>query len=200
MGRPKTITDEQILDAARALFLESGHVVPTSTIAKAAGVSEGTIFKRFTNKRALFEAAMGIRSEDLVDRAAPYFEKGEVREGIRVVAEDLLSMFRRALPRMMRMWAHPDCDPKLVMGGKEAVPPPVRIMRAVAGVFAEAADSGFIACREPMMPARMIAASMHQFAFFEMVGIADQLPGDETAYIEALVELIWSGVEPKEPT
>ena len=58
MPRPVSIQDEVILSAARELFLERGIDVATSEIAARAGVSQGTIFKRFRTKQALFNAAM----------------------------------------------------------------------------------------------------------------------------------------------
>jgi len=54
MPRPVSIQDEVILNAARELFLERGLDVATSEIAARAGVSQGTIFKRFRTKQALF--------------------------------------------------------------------------------------------------------------------------------------------------
>ena len=56
MARTRTISDEQILDAAQAVFLEQGPQATTSAIADRAGISEGTIFKRFPTKQALFFA------------------------------------------------------------------------------------------------------------------------------------------------
>jgi len=60
MARHATITDDQILDAARAVFIEEGFRARTSKVAQLAGVSEGTIFKRFETKERLFLAALQI--------------------------------------------------------------------------------------------------------------------------------------------
>ena len=57
MPRPRTITDEQIVEAARAAFLEQGFSATTAEIARRAGISEGTLFKRFATKEDLFEEA-----------------------------------------------------------------------------------------------------------------------------------------------
>ena len=58
MGRPVHISKERILAAARSVFLEHGFSASTAKVAQAAGVSEGSIFKRFPTKEALFVAAM----------------------------------------------------------------------------------------------------------------------------------------------
>ncbi|MCB0706773.1 MAG: TetR/AcrR family transcriptional regulator [Saprospiraceae bacterium] len=56
---PVTDKKENILLAALQLFSNEGYnVVPTSKIAKQAGVSEGLIFKHFDNKKGLLDAIM----------------------------------------------------------------------------------------------------------------------------------------------
>jgi AcrR family transcriptional regulator len=47
---------EQILDAAITLFADEGVGVPTSRIAREAGVSNGTLFNYFPTKQALLDA------------------------------------------------------------------------------------------------------------------------------------------------
>ena len=54
-----TTKQEDILKAALALFAtESYHATSTSKVAKAAGVSEGLIFRHFTNKEGLLKAVL----------------------------------------------------------------------------------------------------------------------------------------------
>jgi AcrR family transcriptional regulator len=54
-----TEKQEKILHAALELFAQEGfRVTPTSKIAKRAGVSEGLIFRHFTNKEGLLDAIM----------------------------------------------------------------------------------------------------------------------------------------------
>jgi AcrR family transcriptional regulator len=45
MARVTTITDEQILSAAREVFLAQGFNAPATDIAKRAGISSGSILK-----------------------------------------------------------------------------------------------------------------------------------------------------------
>mgnify|MGYP001134528590 CR=1 FL=1 len=62
MARPTSIDDDQILTAARAVFLEHGIRGTTLEVAQRAGVSEGSIFKRWKTKEELFHAAMNQRA------------------------------------------------------------------------------------------------------------------------------------------
>ena len=66
MARPRSIDDSVILDAAREVFLELGFAGTTAEIARRAGVSEGSLFNRFGNKKQLFRAAIAPRIEDAV--------------------------------------------------------------------------------------------------------------------------------------
>src|SRR5579864_4634496 len=50
MGRPREITDEQIVAAARRCFLERGAGVSAGEIAQELGVSHTTLFNRFGSK------------------------------------------------------------------------------------------------------------------------------------------------------
>ena len=61
MGRPKTLTDEDILRRARPVFLMRGLGARTRDVAAAVGLTWGAIALRFGSKRALFEQAMEHR-------------------------------------------------------------------------------------------------------------------------------------------
>ncbi|WP_428658037.1 TetR/AcrR family transcriptional regulator [Runella sp.] len=59
-----TEKQELILETALKLFAEHGFdTTPTSLIAKEAGVSEGLIFRHFTNKEGLMDAILAMSDE-----------------------------------------------------------------------------------------------------------------------------------------
>ncbi len=58
MARPITIKADDLLEAARQVFLKKGTQATTAQVAERAGVSEGTLFKRFGTKADLFRSAM----------------------------------------------------------------------------------------------------------------------------------------------
>lgn len=58
MGRKKERTDQELLDIARKVLLEHGPNVATGVIAKAAEVSQATLFNRFGDKRTLLLRAL----------------------------------------------------------------------------------------------------------------------------------------------
>ena len=57
-GRPITLTDDELLEAARAVFLARGLDATTAEIAKRARISESVIFHRYKTKEALFSAVV----------------------------------------------------------------------------------------------------------------------------------------------
>jgi AcrR family transcriptional regulator len=66
-GRPRTISDAQILLGARRAVLARGPHVTTRELARFAGVSEGTLFRRYRDKRTLVRDALGLDEERLFE-------------------------------------------------------------------------------------------------------------------------------------
>lgn len=61
-----TEKQEKILNEALRLFAENGYnATSTSQVAKAAGVSEGLIFRHYGNKEGLLQAIMALGEESL---------------------------------------------------------------------------------------------------------------------------------------
>jgi len=65
--RPRLVSDEQILDAARACLLEHGAAVPVATIGQRLGISGPAVLKRFGTRENLVTRA--LVSEALPDMA-----------------------------------------------------------------------------------------------------------------------------------
>ena len=58
MARRRTMTDEEIVLRARAVFVERGYAARTKDVAAAVGLTWGAITLRFGSKRELFRRAM----------------------------------------------------------------------------------------------------------------------------------------------
>ena len=125
MARPATISNEHILDVARREFLARGYGVSTAHIALEAGISEGTIYKRFVTKDALFHASMGLPDMGFVDDWASLVGTRTPEENLRVMGERLLTAYREMLPCLMMLWSSSNADPMEVMKHTPE-PPPVR--------------------------------------------------------------------------
>lgn len=58
MSRPQTVTDQEIIEAARREFLRHGHTYSIKSLAATLGVTHSAIFQRFGSKRHLLISAM----------------------------------------------------------------------------------------------------------------------------------------------
>ena len=195
MARPTTISRKQIVDAARAQFLSGGYGVSTSTIAAAAGVSEGSIFRRFPTKWKLFQAAMGMpepRLDELIGELDPATDP---RERLFRIGSYLLELLRTVMPRVMMMWAQPALDPLEALRKSKDAGPRV-ILETLTRFFGSELRRRRIRRHEPSVVARMFFSAMQSYVFFGMVGINE--PGDEAdaTYVRRVIDVLWQGIAP----
>ena len=143
MARPRTKSDDEILQAARACFLESGPGVSTQTIADQVGLSQPALFKRFGSKQELLLRA-------LMPPAEPAW-LAQVRAGVdaRPIQEQLVDIalaasryFVEMTPAMMMLRAS-GIEPADLLNRYE-VPPPARAMALLTQWFQQAIDAGRI--------------------------------------------------------
>ncbi|MEA3461698.1 MAG: TetR/AcrR family transcriptional regulator [Bacteroidota bacterium] len=81
-----TTKQEQILESALELFANEGYAAtPTSKVANKAGVSEGLIFRHFTNKQGLLDALMKEAEYRLGELLGPILMETNPKKVIRRV-------------------------------------------------------------------------------------------------------------------
>ena len=198
MARPTTISDESILEAARAVFLEHGIAATTAEVAKRAGIAEGSIFKRFATKAELFKAAMQFDFEDpdFIRTLVAARDEDDPRETLFQVGLQAVGFFRRMMPLIMLQFG---------TGKKHGIPdqilgnnaPPLRALKAIATFIERQIRAGRMRKHEPEIVARMLMGSIQSYVFFEIVLRASQkmpLPVEE--YLRGLINVLWTGVEP----
>ncbi|MFT3772087.1 MAG: helix-turn-helix domain-containing protein [Minicystis sp.] len=155
MARPVSIKDETIIAAARAVFLERGIQATTAEVAERAGVSEGSVFKRFKSKVDLFRAAMDdqLHEPDWVRELPGRVGKGDVRANLEAVGLEMIGFFRDLMPLLMMSWSNPAPNglPCTIAGPN---PPPVRALRSLAGYVEAEMRAGRIRAQEPEIVAR----------------------------------------------
>jgi AcrR family transcriptional regulator len=101
--RPSTERREEILDAARRVFLMSGYAGATvREIAAAADVNDAVLYRSFSTKEQMFEEAIAAPLEHAVNaafRSAP--SDPEVREVSEAFVRDLLEAMRDIAPLLL---------------------------------------------------------------------------------------------------
>jgi AcrR family transcriptional regulator len=200
MARPTTITTEQILLAAREVFLEKGISGTTHEVARRAGVAEGSIFKRYKTKEDLFLEAMKPAgevppwAEHLIARSG----QGDIRENLIASAHEVLAFFRELMPLIMMSWsAAGTTGAPEHLRGPDCLP--IRTMKAVARFFEAEMRAGRIVRHNPEVLARCYIGSLQNYVFFEVMFKTEGMPSlPEKAFVRGLVELLWRGLDPGE--
>jgi AcrR family transcriptional regulator len=197
MSRPSTITVEQILGAAREVFLERGIEGTTAEVARRAGIAEGSIFKRFKTKHELFRHAMEIklREPEALRQLLEQAGKGDVRQNLYQFSSAMLAFLRRLVPLMVMSWSNRGAGfPKHLASPAS---PPRKALEMLTGYFAAEIKLGRIRPQSPEILARQLMGSIQNFVFFEMIiGHHDEMPIPEAVYVQGVVDLLWNGVAP----
>jgi len=197
MARPRSIDDSVILAAAREVFLEHGFAGTTSEIARRAGVSEGSVFNRFGNKKALFRAAITPRIED-----ATWIADLESRVGTGDFIEHLveiglggISFFQKMLPMVMMAWSNAG-----KLGENPPLPErgPLEAVGRLARYFEAEIRLGRMRAVDAEIIARTFLAAVHNYAFLEvLLKKKGQMPLPAGMYIRGVVDSLWNGVAPR---
>ncbi|NEP09817.1 MAG: TetR/AcrR family transcriptional regulator [Symploca sp. SIO1A3] len=192
MGRLPIITNEQILEAAREVFLAQGYTASTIDIAQKAGISEGSIFKRFPTKDKLFFASMGIpESPEWLEELETLPGKGNLKENLINLSLQIIEFFREVVPRLVMTCSQGTHHQKM-QNFKES--PLVLYLRALINFFVQELQLGRIRSCDPEIPARMLFGSLMNYVFFEQVGAQMAIPIAAPTYVRGLIEILWQGI------
>lgn len=197
MARPRTISDAQILEAARQCFLEHGPSVSTDVIAEQLGVTSQALFKRFHNKHELMLAAIAPSGQ------APWIPIVEAGPDDRVLAEQLteilaeLADFFVDIARRMSVLRWSGVDPKELMARFDE-PPPLVDIRVLSGWLERAAEQQLIRRVDYRATAMLMLTSMHGPAMLtDMLG---QHPTGHSRdeYVTFMVDTLLRGLLPRD--
>jgi AcrR family transcriptional regulator len=200
MARPPKITNEEILAAARQVFLTQGSNASTLLIAEKAGISEASIFKRFATKQALFLAAMGITEiRAWVDVLTSGTPTADIKSELMKICGQMLNFYQEVMPRVFMMMTQVNSPHPAVVPS-----PPVRDTYLLAGYLDRAIAQGYLRSCDTMTVAHIIVGAMTHYVVTQ--NIATQLPVElpaleikliePTTFIHNLIETIWAGIAP----
>ena len=201
MPRPRRISDERILAAAREVFLEQGYAAPTSEVARRCDCSEGTLFKRYPTKAELFFASMGPEAmPDLLHLAEQGLPEGEPRAALLAVFVGAVEFFREMLPRIVMLWSSRVIESPLDIHRGNPNPLPRRLTQAIAEYLTREMERETLRTVDAHVAARGILSAAQNFALFEMMGMHDDTVPPPEEYGRRMVEVLWQGLRPDEPT
>ena len=173
MARPVTYDTEELLSSARQTFLEVGPSASTQVLAKNAGVSEGTLFKRFGSKKNLFLQAIKfepLENHDWFTNLLQLRETHSLEDVLVKAGLGLQDHFAQALPSIQMLMAYPDLSPadhRRVMGDDN--PMPVAIKNRFRELFAAEMRAGHIPNGDPYILACLYAGAIINDAHHRLI-------------------------------
>jgi AcrR family transcriptional regulator len=192
-GRPPSIRDEDLLDAARDEFREEGHGATTAAIARRAGVSEGILFYRFQSREALLAEVIHRETqppEALREITRTAAQRG-VAENLQRVVDTLLASVMRAHPFLELAETSPTSgEIRRVLFARSRRPPPQRIVELVAAWVQEETRLGRVRALDPVPIARAIFGGCVDFVRSRHFAGGD---GDAGAFARGLVDVLLHG-------
>lgn len=197
MARTRTISDEQILEAALEVFLERGPQGTTAEIARRAGISEGTIFRRYDTKEELFIAAMSSWSgPDWLGLLEEMQGKGELEENLLRLAEAMLGFYEEMIPRISLSIS---CGEHIgeLFRRLTGEPPVIKAIKKLTAYFAAEQALGRVAAGDPEIMARIFMSTCFQQANFKHLQWNDWLPMPRQTFLRGVVNLLLRGVAPR---
>ncbi|MEH2275878.1 MAG: TetR/AcrR family transcriptional regulator [Nostoc sp.] len=211
MPRIPRITNQQILEAARQVFLQQGFGASTLEIAQQAGISEASIFKRFSTKEELFFAAMGIPEKPLwVNELESLCGKGDLKENLINICLQIMEFYHQVLPRIMMLRSRGNAITEL--GGKE--PKPMRDVKVLTAFLEREINQDRLRPCDPQTVAHILLGSLMNYVFLEQmsskVSMATAESGIETylnsgapttevsVFVLSLVDIVWQGIAPSQ--
>jgi len=198
-GRPPSIREEDLLDAARDVFRKEGLAATTAKIAKIAGVSEGILFYRYKSKEALLAAVIHREtqpSESLRSIAKKAGQKN-VEQNLEAIIETILDTVSRAYPFLELAETSPSSsEVRRILLSKSRKPPPQEIVELVADYFEQEAALGRLRKVNGLAIGRALFGGCIDF-----VRAREVLTGAESqaSFVQGLLDVILNGAAKPSP-
>lgn len=185
MPRPRSITDKEINEAAREVFVEKGPSASVSLIAEKLGVSHAALFSRAGSKQQLMMHALSPGRPRAVDWLAEGPPEEEIEERLFEILLDLMTFLHRVIPNLVILKAagqsigEPPPD-----GGP---PPPVALRLAMSSWLERAVEAKSIGPIHPTSVAEGLLGAMEARCFNVYLGGSDFAVGEDEEFLRALI-------------
>lgn len=202
MARPLHFTDDALLQAAYDVFREQGMDATTAEIARRAGASEGTLFKRFQSKWGLFHAVMDHTQhlgDSWIDGLPAKVGKGKLADQLEAIASEGIDFFRIVVPLHMVSGSSPA---HVKMGQKKwgEKHPALESRRKMEGYFEAERRLGRIGKVDVEVLARTFMGAIYNFAVMEiMTAPYEPTPLPQEKFVRHLVSMLLHGIGGRDP-
>ncbi|ADV67219.1 TetR/AcrR family transcriptional regulator [Deinococcus maricopensis] len=203
MPRPRVIPDEQLLDAARSVFAEHGYSATTAQIATRARVSEGTLFKRYATKEALFLAAVGVSGTPAWHDLLRDPGTGDaVADRLERACLAAVAYARAVVPQLVALWSRGTASATF---NPEAFGDPVsRDLRAFEAYLHGEVQAGRLRAHHTPSVARLLHGALLHHIMLELRAEAcavsatplDRARIDDATFVRTVVHALIGGLHP----
>lgn len=194
MPRKKSVSDADIVRAARRVFLEHGTQAPVSLIAEALGVSSATLFVRMGSKLGLIKASMWPADPAVLGELERGFVAGAPVAGqLRTILAELAAYVDAEIPATFTLYA---AGLRAKPGEDFSDAAPARLRRALTSWLKAAAVEAPLVC-DPRTAAELVLGTLEARAMHAFLG-QRAVPRRETlAFVRALVAAVLVGSQPR---
>jgi len=193
MGRPRTISDDQLLSIARSAFVEKGPAASTREIARRANISEGVIFQRFGTKAELYFAAMAPPVLDFTKIPSRKASPDKAYQRMESLVRRMVEYFRETVPVMGPLMTQSEFRFE-EFARRQPKSSLVMLRHDLMKLLTEEQRCGNLA-PGPVGPMVLLIISIGQtIAVYEHLGAHEDKFSDE--FIKAVSERLWRGLDP----
>lgn len=193
MPRNKTISDDDILAAARSLFLKEGARASTRNLAKQVGISEAVIFQRFGTKEALFFSAMVPPQAQLKAMFDAQPGQRPVKANLKLISNQIVDYFCEIMPVFLTLISHPSFDMQTFLQKHRM--PAIQIEQELLAYLSAEAALGRIRQDGIDATTKILISHLHHLALSKTIGGQDAV--DTQQAIADAIDLLWQGLEPR---
>jgi AcrR family transcriptional regulator len=187
--RPKTISDEELLKVARAVFREQGPTASTRAIAGRAGISEAVLYQRFGSKEQLFFAAVAPSAPDIETLLGPEPPIEDAPTFLSNVLVRTAKHFGDVIPLALQIITHPAARG----GGLEHVQAGLaQLHQGLTSRLTWFEEKSIVRAGTAKRTAQVLVSLAHDVA----LGHAGIHPGGghEVHELEEMAEIVWKGI------
>jgi AcrR family transcriptional regulator len=196
-------TREKIVEAAERVMRERGLARSTTKeIARAAGYSEGSLYKHFESKQDLFLAVLAERLPSflaLVEELPERVGRSTVRQTLEEVASKALAFYGEIVPMAASIFSEPRLLARHREGMHKRGAGPQMVNEALAAYLDAEKRLGRVReDADPEAAAAMVLGACYQRAFFRSY-LGEDVPAErEEGFVEGIVQSMMRSLSPTE--
>jgi AcrR family transcriptional regulator len=194
-------TRERIVEAAERVMRERGLARSTTKeIARAAGYSEGTLYKHFESKEDLFLSVLAERLPSflaLTEELGARVGRGTVRGTLEEVASKALAFYGQIVPMAASIFSEPGLLARHREGVHKRGTGPRMVNEALAAYLDAEKRLGRVReDADPEAAAAMLLGACYQRAFFRSF-LGEDMPAEgEGGFVESIVQTLMRSLSP----